>query len=235
MLDKLQESNLGCRVGDEYVGCVSYADDVVLLAPTISALRGMIKICENYAEQFKMKFNGQKSQLLVCDRNNNHNEIYITVAGEKVENVKSLKYLGHMLLSDRNDPHIDYIKRDFNCKVNCFLGNTLSSVLKNELFNTYCMSLYGSNICNLDDTSMEPLYVEWRKAIKRVWRIPYRTHTSLLYHIAETVPPSVVLKQKFINMFYGGLKSKNPLVRFIFMNAKCNNTRIGKKINIYLQ
>ena len=25
MLEKLQESNLGCRVGDEYVGCISYA------------------------------------------------------------------------------------------------------------------------------------------------------------------------------------------------------------------
>ena len=38
-----------------------YADDLTLLAPTLSGLQVLIKICERYADEFDIKFNGTKS------------------------------------------------------------------------------------------------------------------------------------------------------------------------------
>ena len=122
MLESLKESQLGCHVGSEYIGCVSYADDLVLLAPNLTALRGMIKICEDYAIEYKIKFNGTKSQLLVFDKNTCKRTLSTCVAGEPVEQVDSPKYVGHYLVNNKNNTPKAHVKTTF-FKLNCFLGD----------------------------------------------------------------------------------------------------------------
>jgi len=48
------------------VGAVAYADDLVLLAPTASALRKMLAIYHVYAAEYSISFNAQKSKSNVC-------------------------------------------------------------------------------------------------------------------------------------------------------------------------
>ena len=61
---------------------------------------------------------------------------------------------------------------------NMFLADfkSASSYMRNYLFSKYCTSFYGSNVLPLYDDSMENLCKSWRIAIRRVWRIPWRTH-----------------------------------------------------------
>ena len=115
-----------------------------------------------------------------------------------------MKYLGHLLNSYRLDPHIENIKQDFVIKVNSFLGDftNVSAAVKFDLFQSYCMSFYGSNICDLGN--IECMYTEWRKAIRRIWNVPYRTHSNLLCHISRCVPPDVSMQQRFTNFFMLG-------------------------------
>ena len=93
MLSKLKSSGLGCHVGSEYVGCISYADDLVLLSPTITSLKDMVRICEDYAIDYNIKFNGSKCNLLVFDKKNpmSNCDININVAGDNVSRVSNLK------------------------------------------------------------------------------------------------------------------------------------------------
>ena len=49
LLQKLKESGLGCHVGRTFAGAFGYADDLALISPSLSGLRQMIKICEQYA------------------------------------------------------------------------------------------------------------------------------------------------------------------------------------------
>ena len=44
LLNKLKDSGVGCYMGCEFAGCVCYADDLALLAPSPSALRIMLHI-----------------------------------------------------------------------------------------------------------------------------------------------------------------------------------------------
>ena len=48
-------------MGNHYTGSLGYADDSTLLAPTLSGLQVLIRICERYADEFDIKFNGAKS------------------------------------------------------------------------------------------------------------------------------------------------------------------------------
>ncbi len=49
-----------------------------------------------------------------------------------------------------------------------------------------------------DVRGMERLYIDWKKAIRQVWKLPYRTHNSILPHIRNSVPPDIMLHKRCI-------------------------------------
>jgi hypothetical protein len=61
----LKDSKFGCFVGHLYVAAVAYADDVVLLAPTVRAMRHLLSVCDDFASKFDVAFNASKSKLLL--------------------------------------------------------------------------------------------------------------------------------------------------------------------------
>ena len=64
LLNILRKSNVGCRYRNYYMGEFCHADDISLLLPTVSGLQDMLKICERYADKYKIHFNASKSQQL---------------------------------------------------------------------------------------------------------------------------------------------------------------------------
>ena len=63
----LKLSGYGCYIGDMFYGELGYADDVCLLAPSRTALSEIIHICDSYGREYDVKFNTQKTHLVVCD------------------------------------------------------------------------------------------------------------------------------------------------------------------------
>ena len=64
LITKLRNSNFGCRYGNEYMGVYCYADDISSLSPTLTGLKEMLKICEDFPHDHDIIFNASKSQLL---------------------------------------------------------------------------------------------------------------------------------------------------------------------------
>ena len=58
------DSGVGCNVGHQFAGALAYADDIVVLAPTRSALAQMLAIAGRCADALDPKFNGAKSQYI---------------------------------------------------------------------------------------------------------------------------------------------------------------------------
>ncbi len=81
LLDKLEKSGYGCHVGRTFVGAIGYADDLILLSPTQFGLRKLNEICEAYAKDFNIVFNGAKSKLIVFGKNCQQIEPQIMVNG----------------------------------------------------------------------------------------------------------------------------------------------------------
>jgi len=48
LLVALSRAGVGCFVDSNFVGALAYADNIVLLAPSASALRMILVICDNY-------------------------------------------------------------------------------------------------------------------------------------------------------------------------------------------
>jgi len=62
LLVKLSNAGVGCYFGLLFAGALVYADDLVLLAPTSSAMRKLLAVCDISAREFSIrpKFNAKK-------------------------------------------------------------------------------------------------------------------------------------------------------------------------------
>ena len=52
----LREAGFGCHVGSFFVGCLGYADDLLILSASRSGLQTMVNICQKFTEKKNLKF-----------------------------------------------------------------------------------------------------------------------------------------------------------------------------------
>ena len=64
LLTELSHTNVGCYWDKIFVGAIAYADDITLLAPTPSALRKLLVVCETSGSSLMLKFNPDKTQCI---------------------------------------------------------------------------------------------------------------------------------------------------------------------------
>ena len=57
----LQATGVGCYVGGTWVNSLGYADDIVLLAPTVTALQTLLEVCREYAGPHDIVYNTTKT------------------------------------------------------------------------------------------------------------------------------------------------------------------------------
>ena len=68
---------------------------------------------------------------------------------------------------------------------------------------------------------MNELYVAWRMAMRRVWKIPWTTHSNLLPHLAGVMPPELSFAKRSISFIRLLLNSENKVVRMITGMGLC--------------
>ena len=207
---------------------LAYADDLVLVAPTASAMRKMLAICDEYAREFDISFNPSKSKWLVVVPRRRERLLrdYLLAGtcsfcagGSYMENVVSYTHLGHIISNKLHDDAADIDKRtqDFVKQFNnmsCYF-NKLDVFVRNRLFQSYCSSFYGSVLWLLSTGGLEKLCTAWRKALRVVWRLPYRTHGDLLPLISNCLPIYDELCKRFLNFSRSCLSSQSQLVSFV--------------------
>jgi len=65
IVDRVRDSGLGCYLRMTCFSILMYADDIVLLAPSVHALQLLLRICEDELSRLDMRLNNNKS---VCIR-----------------------------------------------------------------------------------------------------------------------------------------------------------------------
>jgi len=69
----LSKAGVRCFIGLHFVGALAYTDDLVLLAPTASAMRKLLAICVDFAREYSISFNALKSKCLIAIPKNSCN------------------------------------------------------------------------------------------------------------------------------------------------------------------
>ena len=162
----------------------------------------MLLPCETYAEEYNIRFNLSKSQLIhFTDKKKFKEDISIEIKNGSKKMVVKCKYLGSTLYSDVKLKHTPDVVRDLTVSLNNLFADFsfVDSSTLSRLFDSYCMNLYGSQFFKYDDIkSMELLYVTCRKSIRKIWKIPPRSHCNLLHHINSCDPIDNIMGKRCI-------------------------------------
>ena len=148
LLQRLANVEVGCHGKGMIAGCLCYADDLAVLAPSAHALRRMLKVCfDLIAMERNLMFNAGKTQLICFQR---HRSIVvddcIKFCGQKLNFSDSVCHLGHMLSCDPSDSiDIEMKIKEFIRCANCLYLNLgmCSPAVKPSFFWSFCMSFYG--------------------------------------------------------------------------------------------
>ena len=156
----------GCHLGIFYLGCIAYADDIAIIAPSKKGIDVMIKVCEEIAADRDnyMNFNGKKSTFMIfkgrhCVKTRYNN---IHIGGVNTQDVDETVYLGFKLRAGAsyNRPIILPDIAQFWRSVNIFFSefcHIIYPALQCKLFVQYCCSLYGS----MDLETLHVLYLPY--------------------------------------------------------------------------
>jgi hypothetical protein len=224
LLILLTKSGFGCYIGTYFVGALAYADDIVLVAPTATALRQLLAICESYAEEYRICFNTSKTKCLVvipsCRRalTAYFQSCVFYVANQPIEFINSFSHLGHLFTSEFCDDE-DIIKgrstfiRQTNNTL-CYFRKLHSFVL-HRLFHAYCTSMYGCELWLLSNHNIECLCVAWRKSLRRIWKLPTCTHTRLLPLVSHCLPLFDEICRRSLNFIRTCVLHDSDLISFV--------------------
>jgi len=139
----------------------------------------MLRLCDDFASDYDVKFNANKSKYIVLKPRCSHLpttnwNLGFQIGGNEIEIVDEWPHLGH-IIANRRDDDADIMSRR-NCMVAqintvlCYFGN-LSAPTKLKLMNSYCTgsSFYGCDLWDLTNGCTNNICVTWRKRIRRVW------------------------------------------------------------------
>ena len=219
LLVTLKNNGVGCHMGQYFVGAFGYADDIILLCPSLKGMREMVKICEEYAISHNILFNGKKSKYLVFG--NYKYNVSLSVNNEMVPRSESALHLGHLLhTKDTYNQLTEDAIKGFNKSYYSFMARfgTCNTSTKNRLFHQYCQSMYGSQLWLLTSPSVNKMYTKWRTYHRRVMSVPSTTHCDMLPLIAENMSIETRLDCKYIAFYKSIATSKKRIVNYVARN-----------------
>ena len=223
LLKGLKKNGVGCYVGSIYCGAFGYADDIILLSPSVNGLQNMLNYCSSYANKYDIKFNSNKSKAIVfCKQKSVSICPTLFLGGYPIDRVKSVTHLGHNLTENLGDDnHILSLVTDFNCKANSVLCNfnNISGDIKLKLFNSYCTSFYGAQLLDVSKNTINKLEISWRKAIRKAFHLPCRCHNRLIPLISCTLPLDIMLMKRIVKFYRCLFNHNNKSLDFMYRNS----------------
>ncbi|XP_045454808.1 uncharacterized protein LOC123664257 [Melitaea cinxia] len=206
LIEGLSSIRVGCHIGGVCFNNISYADDMVLLAPSVSAIRRMLTFCESYAETHGLVYNNKKSEYLVFKAGNRlpENIPLIKLNGACLVRVHQFKYLGHIVTEDLKD-NVD-IERE----------RRALSIRANMLARRFARCSTPVKI-----TSYNALRVQYNNAFRALLGLPrYCSASSMFAHAGVDSFPAM-LRKKASSLLRRVRGSRNNVLRVIADSDDC--------------
>ena len=97
--------------------------------------------------------------------------------------------------------------------------NNLNFYSRQLLFNNHCLSLYGSELYDVNDASINKLCTAWRVCCRKIGKLLQRTRSCYINSIFNTNCLFDIICQRVINFIIKGINHENESVRYIFNNS----------------
>ena len=105
LLGQLARSGYSAKVSYLYLGAIAYADDINLVSPTIHGMQQMLNICDTYAKDHGLVFNGKKSTSATFVKNGRRprGDVLFTIGKEPLSCREMITHLGVVMDASRRE------------------------------------------------------------------------------------------------------------------------------------
>jgi hypothetical protein len=229
--------NCGISINNHHFNTFCYADDVVLLCPSLSGLNQMLHLCSEFARDYNVTFNAQKTVGIYFGCRNRV-EGFAALNGVRIEWQENVKHLGNVIVASLSDEDDCKTKKKsiFIGSVNRLIANFkhLDSDLKARLFNSYCSCFYGAQMWKLKCSTVSEIFTAWNKGVRALLRLPPTTHRWLLGPLAGCAYVEQQLTCRTLSFLFNAINSSNQTVCAIVNAAKSDaRTDLGANFALF--
>ena len=183
---QLNKSGLGCKVGSLSCNHIIYADDVALMTTSISSLKRMLKLCEEFAVQHNITFNPSKTILQAfTPKYMDYVRPLVKFCGKNIQWAESVKYLGYDICCwDRDKNELVKRKREIYMQANLVKSffKKCSKNVKKYLFTTYFSSIYCASLwCPNNNDALRSLKVAYNDSCRIIFGYSRRHSASAMF------------------------------------------------------
>ena len=232
LIKKLRKKREGCWFKNSYVGIIVYADDIVLLSPSIDGLQRMINDCFHYAHEHNLEFSthilAQKSKTKCIAFLVNKRTLPILKLNEKdLPWVNTVKHLGttitntsaSILNQDILEKRAQYIAKNNQLLQEFFFADPTTKVLLNNIFNT---SFYGSPLWDHSSSEFTKFEKTWNVSMRLMLSLPRDTHRYFLEPLSETLHMTSSLRKRFLTFKERLKESQKRILRKVLREVEYN-------------
>ncbi|XP_059055935.1 uncharacterized protein LOC131849827 [Achroia grisella] len=220
LIAELSSMHAGCYIDGIAVNNLSYADDMVLLSPSISALRKMLNVCEQYTMKHGLKYNTNKSEFMFFGLGGKNPTIPpIMLYGVPINRVAKFKYLGHIITDDLKDnADIERERRALAVRGNMLSRRfaRCSTEVKITLFKAYCQSFYTSSLwVNYTQQAYSALRVQYNNVFRMLLRLPRFCSASTMFAGASTDDLYAIRRKRIASLLHRLRGSSNSILKML--------------------
>jgi len=242
VISRLQSSGYGFHINGVFFGCIAYADDILLMANSLSHMQRMLNICTCTLRELDLCFYIDKSAVMRMGPRFLKPCSPLTLNGKNLKFVDVIKYLGTYIKQGRvwrND--ITQCRASFYRAFNAILSKTklaVSEITSVHLMNSICLPIltYAQEACYLTKTQLKELDAVIDNSIRKIFNVQSAECVSVIRAMFDI--PSIsyldcVAKCKFLCMLS---RNNAPIGRYTFKLAfnECLDFRTEMGIDLSL-
>ena len=217
ILEEIALMPFGCYIDNYKLNILAYADDLVVLAPTITSLQLIVDKLEFLIEEACLTLNPEKSQYMKFRSKTNivHCSSKLSISGNLLSPVNKCLYLG-VILTDNDDfgPDVDRVVNAFLKQFNGFFSKFyyLDNEVKYFLFKAYSTSFYGIDVWynNIRAYQLKKISVTYHKAVKRICGLKPWDNNHIACDTVNILIFRHFLAKRRLCYFHNVLKSRSP-------------------------
>ena len=231
----MRRKRSGCWVNGDFVGMLGYADDIMLLSPTLEGLQDMVDTCAAYMSVHNLSFSTNpdtRKCKTKCMSFSKTDRIVknIKLYGNDLPWVTSIQHLGSKIENRTKGTTLDlmekramFINRNNELIQEFHFAHPITLIRANNIFNT---SFYGSVIWNLFDDAAERLEKSWNISQRLMLNLHRETHRFLIEPLSEIKHIMLSLYKRYIKFTKNLSQSKKGPLRNLYNLIKydCRST-----------
>ena len=228
----LTACGFGCVVNNVTVNHLSYADDMVLIAPSVRALQTLLNICNNYAVSHDIMYNTDKSFCMVCWPNRFLFKFLpiFSLQNDVLQFVSQYKYLGVLINEHMNDDdEMSQRMRNIYATGNMLIRKfgSCCSTIKILMFKTFLSQVYGCSLwASYKAYTYNKVKVSHNDIFRSLFHVPRYESASTLFASHNVHNLDAVLRSSYYSLMCRVTNSPNVIVQALVTSEARLRSRI---------